>query len=157
MADLFPYNGTMGYVEQESSKARAVFERDSGVASARARAVLDSLHARGAAGAIWREIGSDLGLHHGQVSGCLSVLHKAGHVFMKNAISNGCHIYVHSDFRDAFPDWARIDQPVVTKTKQRKDALEAVLAAAALVVTFDGTDRDSLDALRDAIQQVRDL
>lgn len=157
MSDLFPYNGSAGHVEREASIDRAVRERDSGIVSERAFLVLRELMRRGEIGATWQELGETLGLHHGQISGCLSVLHKAGRVFTTRAQRNRCHVYVLSVFRDRFDSDQRIDEPAVTKATARKQALEQVLLAAELVCRFDGTDRDSLEALRRAVWEARNI
>lgn len=154
---LFPYAGSSGHVARAASEQRAVRERDSGVVSERAFTVLAELKRRGSTGGTWQELGSVLGLHHGQISGCLSVLHKAGRVFTTRAQRGRCHVYVHSDFRVAYEADQRFDQPVVTKATARREALEQVLLAAELVCRFDGTDRDSLDVLRTAVWEARNL
>jgi hypothetical protein len=152
---LVPYAGSSGHVDRDASEQRAVRERDSGVVSERAFTVLTELKLRGLSGGTWQELGSVLGLHHGQISGCLSVLHKAGRVFTTRAQRGRCHVYVHADFRYFYAATQRHDQPAVTKSTARREALEQVLLAAELVCRFDGTDRDSLEALRAAVWQVR--
>jgi hypothetical protein len=157
MSDLFPYNGSSGHVERAASIQRAERERDSGAVSERAFTVLSELLERGKYGATWQELATDLDLHHGQISGCLSVLHKAGRVFATKAQRGRCHVYVHDGWRSVFEDHERIDQPVKTKSTARKDALERVMDAAVLVCQFDGTDRDSIESLRDAVWKVQSL
>lgn len=155
--DLFPYAGSQGHVEQAASIERARRDRESGAFSDRARTVLRELERRGMHGGTWQELGEVLGLHHGQISGALSVLHKAGAVFTTRSQRDRCHVYVHEAWRDRFAEEARIDEPVRTKSAIRKDALEKVLLAAELVLCFDGTDRLSLEQLREAVWEVRDL
>jgi hypothetical protein len=155
--DLFPYNGSAGHVERPASVQRAERERDSGALSERAATVLMELLQRGKHGATWQELSTDLDLHHGQISGCLSVMHKAGRVFSTKAQRDRCHVYVHDFYRPAFNADERFDEPVKTRSAARKDALEKVLAAAALVCQFDGTDRMSIEALRDAVWEVQSL
>lgn len=155
MSDLFPYNGSAGHVARDASIDRAVRERDTGVVSERAFLVLAELNRRGSRGGTWQELGEALGLHHGQISGCLSVLHKAGRVFTTRAQRNRCHVYVHSEFRSGFDPDQRIDEPAVTRASARKQALEDVLSAAEMVCRFDGTDRLSLEALREAVWVAR--
>jgi hypothetical protein len=157
MDTLFPYNGSAGHVDRPASVQRADREKVDGITVDRAFVVLSQLLERGEHGATWQELSSVLGLHHGQVSGCLSVLHKAGRVFATKALRGRCHVYVHESFRYSYAPEARYDQPVKTKSATRKDALEKLFAAAALVCQFDGTDRDSLEALRFAVWEVQSL
>ena len=155
--DLFPYAGSQGHVEQPASLERARREREKGVFTQRAQMVLRELERREDHGGTWQELGEVLGLHHGQISGALSVLHKAGAVFTTRAQRDRCHVYVHAAWRNHFADAARIDQPVRTKSALRKEALEKVLLAAELVIRFDGTERLSLEQLREAVWEVRSL
>jgi hypothetical protein len=157
VTDLFPYAGSQGHVEQPASLERARRERASGAFSARVQSVLTELQRRGLHGGTWQELGDVLGLHHGQISGALSVLHKAGAVFMTRSQRGRCHVYVHAALRDQFQETQRIDEPVRTKSAIRREALEAVLLAAELVLRFDGTDRLSLEQLREAVWEVRSL
>lgn len=57
----------------------------------------------GRVGATWKETADYLHLHHGQASGTLSVLHKAGRIERLAERRNRCHVYVlpeHVDGRD---------------------------------------------------------
>ena len=155
--ELFPYDGSQGHVDQPASLERARREREEGVFSKRVQFVLNELARRGVRGGTWHELGDTLGLHHGQISGALSVLHKAGAVFTTREQRDRCHVYVHADWRGAFIPNERIDEPVRTKAALRKDALERVLLAAELVIRFDGTDRLTLEQLREAVWEARNL
>lgn len=134
MTDLFnlpitPYNGLSGHVGASStSKARAVSEDRSGTTSHRQRQILGVLE--GAPyGFTWNELGDELGLHHGQVSGALSVLHSAGLVFQLKKTRANCHLYVHADHRKKYTEAERIDTPVKTKSAQQTEALGQLLLA----------------------------
>lgn len=157
MDTLFPYNGSAGHVDRPASVQRADRERLDGVVSDRALSVLTHLFNVGSEGATWKELGSSLGLHHGQISGCLSVLHKSGRVFATKAQRDRCHVYVYSSYKNCYEPEQRFDEPVKTKSTARKEALDRVVDAAALVLKFDGTDRDSLEALRFAVWEVQSL
>jgi hypothetical protein len=130
--DLFSaYNGTYGSVQREGSITRELTERESGKMSRRAELVLKVLYdTHGALGATWEQLGADLALHHGQISGVLSNLHKRGLIFcLAYRVNNEkSHRYIHNAFRDFFPEDKRIDTPVQTKAGKRKAALERVLA-----------------------------
>jgi len=124
-----PYNGLSGHVaNSESSKARAVAEDESGVTASRQKQILDVL-AKTEYGNTWKELADKLGLHHGQVSGALSVLHKAGRIFALKRTREGSQIYLHARFRDEHGDALRLDIPTVTKATQNREAFADLLAA----------------------------
>lgn len=125
---LIAYGRTAGFVNQPASRDRAQKEAASGVASQRAMLVLRYLQ-NAPEGMTWRELGAALNLHHGQISGVLSNLHKSGLVFMLRQQRNRCHPYAHSDLRGRFADADCIDAPVQTRTKQRLQELEELLHA----------------------------
>lgn len=57
-------------------------------------AVLRLLAARSATGATWRDVAAAYGWHHGQASGTLSTLHKAGRVARLSRRRDRCCVYV---------------------------------------------------------------
>jgi hypothetical protein len=129
------YAGTSGYVNQPASITRATTEADNGTSTERARLIL--AHLRGDPyGMTWKELGEALGLHHGQISGALSNLHKSGHVFMLRQQRNKCHPYVHSIYRDQYTPEQRIDEPVKTKSNQRLTDLEELLDTLTTMIGF---------------------
>jgi hypothetical protein len=123
-----PYNGTGGYVERPSSIARAVQEVDDGTLSRRQQAVLQLLNNAGKNGCIWKAVGQQLNLHHGQASGVLSNLHKAGEVFMLRKKVMRCHPYVAKQFRYLYTDEQVFDTPATTRAGERRELLEQLLA-----------------------------
>lgn len=123
---LLAYGRTAGFVNQPASRDRATREAANGTASERAKLVLRYLR-YAPQGMTWRELGAALNLHHGQISGVLSNLHKSGLVFMLRSQRNRCHPYVHGDLRDQFTDADRIDEPVTTRKTQRLAELESLL------------------------------
>ena len=75
-----PYNGTSGWSGSDTSRDRALTEDSDGTTSKRQQRVLDYCEAAGAYGVTASELRAQFGWHHGQASGALSVLHKAGHL-----------------------------------------------------------------------------
>lgn len=124
--DALPYNGTAGAVRQQASQERAHSEARSGAAKARASKVLDLLH-HNPDGLTYQEVGKHLALHHGQSSGALSTLHKAGLIFMTYERRNKCQVYVHAKFRDKYTTDQRIDEPAQTKAGKRNADFERLL------------------------------
>jgi hypothetical protein len=139
--DALPYAGTAGFVSQPASAQRAQNEARTGEATARARAVLSVLEVH-PTGLTWKELATLMNLHHGQVSGALSTLHKSGHVFMLQTQRNRCHPYCHAKHRVNYPPTARIDEPAQTKAGKRKDDLEQLLILVQTGIKF-GRIQDS--------------
>lgn len=118
-----PYNGTGGYVEQPSSFQRAIHEVVTGKLAERQQSILSELLLSALRGMTWRELSARLGQHHGNISGALSNLHKAGKVFMLDEKRDGSHVYIHARHRDAFADNFRIDEPAQTSASRHKTQL----------------------------------
>lgn len=118
------YNGTFGSVPTETSMAREEHERESGLASQRARDVLEVLE-HYPHGLTWRQLGSILGLHHGQISGALSNLHRQGRVFVIREKRQGCFPYCHIKHLEAATEIHEVALvPVETKSAARRKRLE---------------------------------
>lgn len=113
---VLPYNNTEGYVSRQASRERAVEEAVSGIAAQRQRMVLAYLMRCGERGATWKEASTALNLHHGQISGCLSALHTGKKVFMLRQKRGRCHPYIHADYRSAYHDGQRFDEPAKTRS-----------------------------------------
>lgn len=75
-----PYAGTSGWSGSQASRERAEAADTDGTTKGRQKAALAALGARGNLGLTWKELADRLGLHHGQASGVLSGLHKAGRI-----------------------------------------------------------------------------
>ena len=104
---ILPYAGTSGHAGSETSRERAVSDDTSGVTGARQRRTLDALARAMHHGLTYRELGQQLQLHHGQSSGVLSGLHKAGRVARLADTRRGrCAVYVLPDFV-----WSRPTEP----------------------------------------------
>lgn len=99
---ITPYRGTGGSVPREASIARAEHDVKSGKLGARQELVLSKLRRAGIIGATWKELGQELNLHHGQISGVLSNLHKEGRVFMLRHMRDGSHPYCHKGIQGHF-------------------------------------------------------
>lgn len=92
-----PYRGTEGYAGSETSKDRAVREAISGTASKRQRFILILAQRAKERGITVADV-RDSTLHHGRVSGALSVLHKVGKLARLTETRDRCKIYVLPEF-----------------------------------------------------------
>lgn len=91
---VLPYNGTSGWSGSATSEARARKQDADGTTSARQRAVIELLKEAGTFGLTWKEAGVRLGLHHGAISGVLSVLHKRDMIVRLTEARQRCSVYV---------------------------------------------------------------
>jgi hypothetical protein len=91
-----PYDrGTSsGWSGSDTSHRRALHDDREGRTSARQTTVLRLLDGAEWRGLTWRDVAAATGWHHGQASGTLSVLHKAGRVARLTAARDRCAIYV---------------------------------------------------------------
>ena len=89
-----PYAGTSGWKGSEASRDRALKEDSDGTTSKRQKETLVSLGEAGIRGLTWKDLSEITGWHHGQSSGCLSVLHLEGLVARLKERRNRCSIYV---------------------------------------------------------------
>lgn len=132
---LFAYGNTAGFVSPGASRERAVEEARTGVFTKRARQILDLLE-RHPEGLTWKELGTALGLHHGQISGALSNLHRREMVFMVAKQRDKCHPYCHVKFRDRWGLLDRIDHPSTSAAnvarRIEKELIEHLLTDARL-------------------------
>ena len=120
-----PYVGA-----SDTSRARAQNEDAKGITTRRRQGISDLLRSEYTYGMTWAEIAKVTNLHHGQVSGALSKLHEMGFVFQRRDTRNGCHPYVHADFRDQFDDNEVNDEPVKTRGTALREQYEALETAA---------------------------
>lgn len=116
---VLPYHGTEGFVDNDASRERAIREAVTGEASARQQAVLNVLLSAGENGKTWREVADALGLHHGQASGSLSVLHKDRQVFQLKQKRGKSHPYVHVWFSASYSADERIDDPAMVRNTKK--------------------------------------
>jgi hypothetical protein len=130
---VLPYNGTEGFISgSDTSRERAERNVKDGTVTKRQRDVLDALHQR-PDGMTWKDLNLLLGLHHGQVSGTLSVLHKAGKIVALKTKRDGCHPYLAMRFIDNYHPSQTIMTPSKTFSGIKRAALEKVVEAARAV------------------------
>lgn len=132
-----PYRGTEGYVNRDASRERAETEARDGSAGDRQERIMAFLLERGKFGATWVEVAEEIGEHHGKVSGSLSVLHKAGHLFQLRSKRNRCHPYVHNVYREAWLPAQRYDVSVRTRKRSNNDLKEIRDAIDQILVMTD--------------------
>lgn len=92
-----PYAGTEGWAGSETSKARAQADVVSGTASKRQRYILILAERAKERGITVAEI-RDASLHHGRISGALSVLHKVGKLVRLSEVRDKCKVYVLPEY-----------------------------------------------------------
>lgn len=149
------YNGRSGAVNaSDTSRERADQEDKDGSTQERINLVLEQLKLR-RDGMTWAELGAVLKLHHGQISGCLSMMHKAGLVFALRTKRNRCHPYVHAAYREIYGPLERIDAPVKTKATQEKEALQTLLVA--VDALLDAQTWETIRAVRAARATYREV
>lgn len=99
---ILPYGSgdraNSGHAGSDASRERAERDDSDGTTSRRQRLVVADLARHGIGGATYREVGSRLNLHHGQSSGVLSNLHKAGVIERLVEKRGRCHVYVLREF-----------------------------------------------------------
>lgn len=88
-----PYAGTEGFAGSDTSRAQAQADAVSGVASKRQRYVLIMAARAQEKGITVAEL-RDTNLHHGRISGALSVLHKEGRLARLTEVRDRCKVYV---------------------------------------------------------------
>lgn len=93
-----PYRGTSGHSGTDTSKERASRLDKSGKTAQTQKKVLNILEQMRDYGVTWKELADWLQLHHGTVSGALSVLHKTGYISRLKDKRNGCKVYVMPNY-----------------------------------------------------------
>lgn len=96
---VLPYTGTSGWSGSDTSRERAINEDRQGITSARQRQILAMVAQSRVSGMTWREIAEQTGWHHGQVSGALSNLHRAGYLMRLTERRDRCAVYVRPEWR----------------------------------------------------------
>jgi DNA-binding HxlR family transcriptional regulator len=89
-----PYDGTSGWSGSDTSKDRAIDADSSGLTGERQIKILEALSLSGDSGLTWIELQQIIPLHHGTLSGALSVLHKEGVIARLTERRNKCKVYV---------------------------------------------------------------
>jgi hypothetical protein len=93
-----PYAGTSGWSGSTASRDRVIEDDKNGTTSHRQKQTLLDLARVGTRGLTWKELGELRGWHHGQSSGCLSVLHLENLVARLAERRNRCSVYVLPEF-----------------------------------------------------------
>lgn len=132
----------------DTSRERAQREDATGEASERRRRIMAILQAAGPRGMTWREVATTTGLHHGQVSGALSVLHKGRHIIMLRMKRERCHPYIHPQWADKHHADDLIHEPAQTLAGRRTAATDDVLEALRQFINTGLRLGDVVDALR---------
>ena len=153
---ITPYRGTGGSVPRDTSAARAEKDVKSGNLGDRQMKVLRILFRVGVTGATWSELGDELSLHHGQISGVLSNLHKEGRVFMLKETRLGSHPYCHVGIRGHFQADQIYEAPVKTSLTTYRDAFNEIAAAAQACID-SGFAAKEAEALIEALRQQANL
>lgn len=112
------------HVQVTASRDRATRLAQSGEWTDRKVAILSMVFDACMHGLTWKEIADRTGLHHGQVSAVLSVLHRDGMVFALETTRQRCHPYVHAQWRDEFAAEVRRDTPARTKAGELREQIE---------------------------------
>jgi hypothetical protein len=142
----------------DTSHARAINEDLAGTTTKRRKQISDIVRAEFTQGMTWAELADATGLHHGQVSGALSKLHEMGRLFQRRDTRNGCHPYVHSDYRHEFDDNEVNDEPVKTRSTVLREAYEDLETAARnLLYSQAGGSAEKWNHLRNAVKQLEQL
>lgn len=102
-AQVLPFNGTSGWAGSNASRERQMMLDETGETGKRQKQVLAELQNAGMYGAIWRDIALALGIHHGQASAALSVLHREGLIARLEEKRAKCSIYVLPQFVNGRP------------------------------------------------------
>lgn len=110
---ILPYAGTSGHSGTDTSERRARRDDTDGTTSARQSSTLAALKHAGADGLTWNELAAANDWHHGQASGALSTLHKAGLIARLSASRNRSKIYVLPIFVNGRPT----EDPTVRKPR----------------------------------------
>jgi hypothetical protein len=133
-----PYAGTEGYAGSETSKQAALDAVLDGTASKRQRYVLIVAGRARERGITVAEL-RDASLHHGRVSGALSVLHRTGKLARLTETRGRCKVYV----LPAYVNGRRTEKHGVVHKADKE-----TLAAAAMIESRLQRDQD-VDALFD--------
>ncbi len=94
---------TAGWSGSSASEERAVTEVKTGIIAARHRQVLNLLSQAGLRGLTVADLRLATGMHHGQASSALSVLHKESRIVRLRDKRNRCHIYVLPVYANSRP------------------------------------------------------
>jgi hypothetical protein len=97
-----PYAGTEGFAGSDTSRQAAIDAVIHGTASKRQRYILILAGRARERGITVAEL-RDVSLHHGRVSGALSVLHKVGKLARLTEVRGRCKVYVLPEYVNGRP------------------------------------------------------
>lgn len=117
-------------VDRPASRDRAQRETLSGQFGQRLEYVLRLVEQSSHHGLTWREVADLTGLHHGQVSGALSTLHKEGMVVSLRATRGRCHPYVARRFAWLLDDGSYFVTPAKTRATHNREVVEQLVELA---------------------------
>lgn len=98
MTTHLPYAGTSGWSGSDTSMDRAIEADTSGKTAKRQAEVIRALESSGSTGLTWIELQQIVPLHHGTLSGSLSVLHKEGVIARLTERRSRCKVYVMPEY-----------------------------------------------------------
>lgn len=149
--NLFTYANTLGSVNRETSKTRTTREE----ATKRAQHILDLLNPEATKGFTWKELAQITGLHHGQISGLLSNMHRAGLVAQLRAKRDGCHPYIHADYVAWCGDGEVFIEPVSTQAGRTRTRLNLLMDALEQCSRENWSNPDTVWALRITYEEIK--
>lgn len=129
---ILPYAGTSGWSGTATSRDRALAADRDGTTSKRQRTALAHLASSLDHGRTWRELATITGWHHGQASGVLTILHKAGRIARLTERRQRCRVYVlpeHVDGRETEPYSPRVQPASVEEMTETIREAYAVMRA----------------------------
>jgi hypothetical protein len=141
------------YVDREASRDRAISETRTGEWIERRRKVQQLIEESRDLGLTYKALAHLTGLHHGQISSCLSKMHEEGLIFALRLTRDRCHPYVAQKYRASFKADEIYETPV--KTRAKKDH-EIALAARMLIEVYQNSDVTStrLNAFRELCEVI---
>lgn len=148
-----PYNGKSRAGHSEAGDAALEAEDSGGTTAARQAATLAALEHAGTDGLTTRQLGEKKGWHHGQASGVLSVLHKAGDIVRLQVRRDRQSVYVLPhlvDGRDVSVRRHNANVQVVSEPDVRYVEVEVPT-----VRPLSPQDRQFLDELKGALGRHR--
>lgn len=97
---ILPYGGTSGWSGTPTSRERAEKADSDGTTSKRQSDAIRLLTEARWTGMTWNELAAKLSLHHGNASGVLSTLHKAGVIIRLTETRHKSMVYVMPEYAD---------------------------------------------------------
>lgn len=134
---ITPYAGTSGWSGTDTSRDRAIHDDHDGTTSRRQRLVLHALSGAGRYGRTWRELADETGMHHGQASGTLTVLHKVGRVSRLSHKRDRCRVYVLPEYVDGRETEPYVPRVAPADVDEMQETIREAYATLAALGIFD--------------------